>query len=120
MEVVIRMVETHRITGEYIALSIRKALEEENINIKDCKGQAYDTTASMSSDSKGVQAFIKKWAPYSDYQGCVLHSLNLTICNGCEISSIRNMMDSCQQLFSITRQSANDFSKKLFLYLLLS
>ncbi|XP_065647988.1 zinc finger MYM-type protein 1-like [Hydra vulgaris] len=102
MEVVIRLVETERIAGESIALSIKNALEEESINIKDCKGQAYDSTASMSSDRKWVQTFFKKWALYADYQGCVLHYLNLTICYGCEISSIRNMMDSCQQLFSFS------------------
>jgi len=60
MEVVMRLVETERITRESIALAIRNALEEERININDCKGQTYDTTASMSSNRKGFQTFFKK------------------------------------------------------------
>ena len=45
-----------RITGQCIAENIVKVLEFHNINIKDCRGQAYDTTASMSSSGTGVQA----------------------------------------------------------------
>jgi hypothetical protein len=98
-EVLLDMVDLSRITGESIAFAIRDTLKKENIQIEDCKGQAYDTTASMSSDKKGVQSYIKSWAPKADYQGCVLHSLNLVICHGCKIPAIGNMMDSCLQLF---------------------
>ncbi|KAG1666870.1 repressor of the inhibitor of the protein kinase [Nymphon striatum] len=98
-EVLLDMVDLNRITGESIAFAIRDTLKKEHIQIADCKGQAYDTTASMSSGKKGVQSYIKKWAPKADYQGCVLHSLNLVICRGCKIPAIRNMMDSCMQLF---------------------
>ena len=52
-----------RITGEAIALTIQKSLNELKINLADCRGQAYDTTGSTSSDKKGVQAHIQKIAP---------------------------------------------------------
>ena len=54
----------------------------------------------MSSDRKGVQAEIAKYAPDAEYQGCCLHSINLVICHACKIKSIQNMMDSCHELFS--------------------
>ena len=55
-----------RITGESIAV---KVIENHQINIKNCRGQAYDTTSSMSSPHTGVQSHIKKHAPDADYQG---------------------------------------------------
>ena len=88
-----------RITGQSIAQSILSVLEKHGIDIKSCRGQAYDITSSMSSARVGVQAHIKRMAPDADYQGCCLHSLNLVICKSSQISAIRNMFDSCQQAF---------------------
>ena len=79
-----------RITGESIAENILKVLENHQINIKNCRGQAYDTTSSMSSPRTGVLSHIKKHAPDADYQGCCLHSLNLVICSSTKIPAIRN------------------------------
>ena len=41
-----------RITGESIAESILKVIENHQINIKNCRGQAYDTTSIASNFSK--------------------------------------------------------------------
>lgn len=88
-----------RITGKSIAEGIVKVLEKYHFDLKNCRGQAYDTAASMSSSRTGVQAHIKQHAPDADYQGCCLHSLNLVICNSSKIAVIRNMFDSCQEPF---------------------
>ena len=110
-EVLMAVTDLDRITGEAIALTIQKSLNELKINLADCRGQAYDTTASMSSDKKSVQAHMQKIAPDAEYQGCCLHSLNLVICHACRIVSIRDMMDSCKELFafSITHQNVRSF-----------
>lgn len=76
-------------------------LNKHKIEVKNCQGQAYDTTASMSSSSAGVQAYIKNAAPDADYQGCCLHSLSLMICTSCKIPAVQNMFDSCHQAISI-------------------
>ena len=95
-----------RITGESIAENnILKVLENHQINIKNCRGQAYDTSSSMSSPRTRVHSHIKKHAPDADYQGCCLHSLNLVICSSTKIPAIRNMFDSCQQAFLYFRNS---------------
>ena len=78
-EVLLDFCFLQRITGRHIAESILEVLAKHNINIASCRGQSYDTTASMSSPTVGVQALIKASAPDSDYQGCCLHSLNLVI-----------------------------------------
>ena len=54
-----------RITGKSIAEGILNVLEAHNIDIQNCQGQAYDTTASMSS-SHSVQAHIKICIPSDD------------------------------------------------------
>lgn len=89
-----------RITGSAIAMAVRNSLQKHPIDIKYCWGQAYDTTASMSSDRKGVQAEIANYAPDAEYQGCCLHSINLVICYACKIKSIQNVTDSCHEWFS--------------------
>jgi len=99
-EVLIDIGDLQRTTGQVIAEAIKENLERHKIRITDCKGQACDTTASMSSVKKGVQAEISKLAPDSNNQGCCLHKLNLVICHACKILSIVNMTDSCRELFS--------------------
>ena len=69
------------------------------IDITNCRRQAYDTTASMSSSGTGVQAHIKKKAPDAEFQGCCLHSLNLVISHSSKTQAVRNMFDTCQQAF---------------------
>ena len=72
----------NRITGESIAEGIIKVLENHQFDIRNCRGQAYDTTASMSSSRTGVQAYVRKNAPDAeDYQGCCLHSLKKLFAN---------------------------------------
>ena len=87
-EALIDMCDLERTTGAAIANAIRSSLEEHKIDIRNCRGQSYDTTASMSSDKKGVQAELSKYAPDAQYQGCCLHSLNLVICHACKISPL--------------------------------
>ena len=88
-----------RITGQAIANGNLDALEKHNIEIKNCRGLANDTTASLSSSHIGVQAHIKLMAPDADYEGCCLHSLNLVICTSSRIPAIRNIMDNCQHAY---------------------
>ena len=94
-EVLLDLCDLPRTTGSVIAATIRESLERQKVDIANCRGQAYDTTASMSLNKKGVQAEIAEHAPDAEYQGCCLHSLNLVICHACQIKSIQNMMDCC-------------------------
>ena len=99
-EVLLDLCDLPRTTGSVIATTIHESLKRHNIDLGHCCRQAYDTTASMSLDKKGVQVEIAKHAPHAEYQGCCLHSLNLVICHVCQIKSIQNMMDSCRELYS--------------------
>ena len=78
---------------------------------KNCQGQAYDTTASMSSSTSGAQAHIKENVPDTEFQGCCLHSLNLEIrMSFLKNSSCKIMIDNCQQhsyTFTILQRNLN-------------
>ena len=104
-EVLLDICPLQRTTGKAIATVIQDSLAKIEIDLTNCRGQAYDTTASMSSDKKEVHAEIAKSAPDADYQGCCLHSLNLVTCHACKISQVRNMMDSCHELFKFYENS---------------
>lgn len=105
-EVLLDLCDLPRTTGSVIATTIRDSLERQKIDIANCRGQAYDTTASMSSNKKGVQAEIAKYAPDAEYQGCCLHCLNLVICHACQIKSVQNLMDCCGELYSFFDNSS--------------
>lgn len=94
----VRSEENHRCINT-IAKAIQDNLSRNGIDLANCRGQSYDATTSMSSDKKGVQAEMAKFAPNAEYQGCCLHSLNLVIYHACSCKekSIGNMMDSCQE-----------------------
>ena len=96
-EVLIDMCDLPRTTGLAIATAVRNSLQKHKIDIKNCRGQAYDTTASVRSDRKRVQAEIANYAPVAEYHH---PSINLVICHACKMKSIQNMMDSCHELFS--------------------
>ena len=104
-EVLIDLCDLTRTTGKAIATAFTESLKKHKNDIANCRGQAYDTTSSMSSSKKGVQAEIAKCAPVADYQGCCLHALNLAICHACEIRPIHNMIDSCRELYSFFNNS---------------
>jgi hypothetical protein len=52
-------------------------LESLDININDCRDQAYDTANNMSGHYNGLQAKIKELNPLAVYRPCAAHSLNL-------------------------------------------
>ena len=101
-EVLIDFCDLKRTTGMAIATALTESLKKHKIDIANCRGQAYDTTSSMSSRKNGAQAEIAKCAPDTDYQGCCLPALNLAICHhACKVRPIKNLMDSCRDLYSI-------------------
>ena len=110
-EVLLDFCYVQQITRDSITHSILSTLEKHKNDIKSCRGQAYNTSSSMSTSNVGVQAHINKVALDADYQGCCLHSLNLVVCKSLKITAIRSMFDSCQPayLFFTTLIKGRDF-----------
>ena len=63
-------------TGLEIAQIILQFLEENGINIENCRGQSYDNAANISGIYNGVQAIIRERYSVTYYVLCTAHSLN--------------------------------------------
>ena len=89
-------VELERITGEEIAATIAKFLDENGIPLAGMRGQGYDGASNMSSDRDGVQKRIRELAPQATYVHCHGHCLNLAITKSCSLPDIRSIIDWLQ------------------------
>ena len=64
-------------TSEDITKMILQKLDNDGININDCRGQGYDNAASMAGIHRGVQQRIKNVNEKAEFIACTNHSLNL-------------------------------------------
>ncbi|XP_025196209.1 zinc finger MYM-type protein 1-like [Melanaphis sacchari] len=87
-------------TGENLAHTLIKSLENFGINIQYLRGQGYDGAASMSGRFNGVQSIIKKQYKTAVYVHCSAHVLNLVICSSCEMACIRNAMGVIETVYN--------------------
>lgn len=69
-------------------------MKTNELVMADCRGQAYDGAAAMSSDRCSAQAEVRKEAPNTAYTHCQSHVINLAIVAACKNQSISNMMDA--------------------------
>ena len=82
-----------RITGEAIAKSIIKSLEEVGLLLDKIRGQGYDGASNMASGMVGVQARIRQYSPFATFIHCSGHSLNLVISSACSETERRTVID---------------------------
>lgn len=62
------------------------------------RGQAYDTTSTMSSDTNGLQAQVRELVPMAIYSPCNAHKLNL-IANASKLTQIRNCVTAINEAY---------------------
>ncbi|XP_050064590.1 zinc finger MYM-type protein 1-like [Aphis gossypii] len=60
-----------------LADAVFMVLEENEIDINNCRGQSYDNASNMSGVYSGLQARIKEACLHAVYVPCAAHSLNL-------------------------------------------
>nr|XP_039261934.1 zinc finger MYM-type protein 1-like [Styela clava] len=60
-------------------------LNDDGIDINDCRGQAYDNAAVMSGVRTGVQKRILEINPEAQFVNCENHSLNLACVHAAEV-----------------------------------
>ena len=83
-----------RPTGQTIGKIILEILENNGINVADCRAQAYDGAKVVSSKISGAATFIKKQQPLAEYTHCRSHAVNLAISFACKNKSIQKFMDN--------------------------
>ena len=67
-----------------------------------CGGQAYDTTATMSSDANGLQARIRQDVPKAS---CNAHKLNLVIANASKLMQMKNCVGVVNETYLFFKAS---------------
>ena len=80
--------------GKLLEIYILKVVADHGFDVKDCRGQAYDGAAVMSSQTKGPSSVIENKLPLSDWVHCRNHCINLAIAFACKNTSVTNFMDS--------------------------
>ena len=61
-------------------------LEKDNIQIQDCRGQAFDNVAVMAGHRSGAQTRIKEVNQKALFIPCTNHSLNLTCMHAASVA----------------------------------
>ncbi|GBM43625.1 hypothetical protein AVEN_225152-1 [Araneus ventricosus] len=64
-------------TGVALSDEILKKIEQEGLDIKNCRGQSYDNGTNMAGKYQGVQACISESNPLAKFVPCAAHTLNL-------------------------------------------
>ncbi|XP_046753089.1 uncharacterized protein LOC124416209 [Diprion similis] len=73
----IDFIKTSKKTGHDLAIEIQQKLIDDDLDIGNCRGQAYDNGANMAGKYQGVQAHIQKSNELARFLPCTAHSLNL-------------------------------------------
>ena len=63
--------------AEHLQDKLLTFLNENGIDIGNCRGQSYDNASNMSGRYNGLQARIKQLNEFAEYVPCFAHSLNL-------------------------------------------
>ncbi|XP_041471535.1 zinc finger MYM-type protein 1-like [Lytechinus variegatus] len=93
-------------SGRNIGTVILAKLKELNLDLSKLVGQGYDGASSMASQQVGVAAIVKDEAPLAEYFHCAMHMLNLCATRSTRVVSIRNCLDTIQQMTSFFNSSA--------------
>ena len=81
-------IETKGKSAEEISGLILTELENDGIQIGDCRGQAFDNAAVMAGHRSGVQKRISEINPKALFEPCTNHSLNLACVHAASVSSL--------------------------------
>ena len=82
-----------RITGEALVFTLLTVLRNVGLPVENLRGKGYDGAASMSSNTVGVQATIRKEAPLAVYTHCSSHCLNLVLEHASALTPVKNMLE---------------------------
>ena len=92
--------------GKGIALVTLSVLEANEIDIANCRAQAYDNGSDMSGIYNGAQAMIARVNPFAKYLPCSTHSLNLAGVHAAESSvPMKTYFGNIQKLYNFFSSS---------------
>ncbi|KAL4101041.1 hypothetical protein QTP88_021062 [Uroleucon formosanum] len=102
-------------TGFCLANVLIEQLQHYDIDLQNCRGQAYDNGRNMIGQYKGVQSRILNQNPRAFFTPCVAHNLNLLIKDAANSSTIALLFfGTVERIYSIFSSSTQrwDILKK--------
>ena len=117
----IQFVHCKGLSGEELAATILRTLNNLSLELPNCRGQAYDGAGAMAGVKKGCSSVILRSNKYALYTHCHSHRLNLVISKSCTIQCIRNVLEHIKEISliflnpdsSIWREISRNFVQKL-------
>nr|XP_023013761.1 zinc finger MYM-type protein 1-like [Leptinotarsa decemlineata] len=99
-------IERHGV--EYVSASAVFFLEENGIDLQDCRGQTYDNAPNMAGQYNGLQAKLKEHCTCALFVPFLAHSLNLVVgqAAGCVIEAT-SYFKLLQKLYSFFASSTH-------------
>ncbi|XP_066923783.1 52 kDa repressor of the inhibitor of the protein kinase-like [Clytia hemisphaerica] len=86
------------LSGKALEKLLLKCLSDLGLKIEDCRGQGYDGAGNVAGHINGLSARILAKNHKAFYTHCYNHRLNLSVCKGCNVKPVRNMMDEVGNL----------------------
>ncbi|XP_051168609.1 zinc finger MYM-type protein 1-like [Leptopilina boulardi] len=88
-------------TAKGLADLVLELINEKNLQITKCCGQAYDGAAVMSGELNGLQKRIREIAPYAYFVYCTSHKLNLILNDAVsQTPEITRFFESVQDIYN--------------------
>ena len=105
-------IESHKKTGQGLAMEVIEKLQADGLDINDCRGQRYDNVSTMSGKYKGVQAQIRNKNSLARYVPCMAHTLNLVGVHDAEVSPMMiTFFGTVQKIFTYFSGSTGRWEK---------
>lgn len=96
---------------------VSDSLNEKCLNLKKCRGQAYDGAAVMSGEYSGLQQRIKDVAPHAHFVHCATHNLNLVLKDAVSSNrSIEEFFETVQSVYDFFGNSISRWEKLQSVY----
>ena len=109
-EDVIGMVNVVSTTADSITVTIKRVLENCNLSLSNCRGQAYDGAANMMGCLKGVAEQLKILQPLAVKVHCLAHCLNLCLQDATrKCQFVRDALDVTMELSKLILNSPKRF-----------
>lgn len=81
------------LSGQGLFKALMECIKNDlNLNIMDCRGQAYDGAGAVARKNKDLASLVCTVNSKAIYTHCFSHVLNLSIQIGCTVPVIRNML----------------------------
>ncbi|XP_006867671.1 PREDICTED: zinc finger MYM-type protein 1 [Chrysochloris asiatica] len=99
-------IDIEEVTGTDLHRIIKTYLQQIGVDLKNIRGQAYDSTINLRGNFNEIAAEFKKEEPRALYLHCYAHFLDLAVIRFCqEVKELQSTLNTLDTLFNTIRMS---------------